>query len=78
MPSQVRCPLPLPRYSWYVTALLAVIFHASAWAQPGGALPVYRWTTLAGRASLGGEDGPAADARFNSPHGLAVDLPGNL
>ena len=40
--------------------------------------PVYRWTTLTGRASMGSEDGPVADARFNSPAGLAQDLAGNL
>lgn len=40
--------------------------------------PVYRWTTLAGRVTLGDEDGPALDARFNHPRGLAADLNGNL
>ncbi len=50
----------------------------------GGALsaqtgvPVYRWTTLAGRATAGSEDGVLADARFNQPHGLARDASGNL
>ena len=47
-------------------------------AQSAKAVPVYAWTTLAGRASVGVEDGPAADARFNRPHGLAMDLAGNL
>ncbi len=42
------------------------------------AAPVYRWTTLAGRAGVGSEDGPRASARFNAPHGLAYDLAGNL
>lgn len=40
--------------------------------------PVYRWTTLAGRASIGSEDGGTTDARFNRPHALAFDAAGNL
>lgn len=40
--------------------------------------PLYRWTTFAGRATTGYDDGPAADARFNSPHGVALDASGNL
>ena len=40
--------------------------------------PVYRWTTLAGRASIGFENGSLTEARFNQPHGLAMDSIGNL
>jgi streptogramin lyase len=40
--------------------------------------PLYRWTTLAGRATTGFDDGSAADARFNDPHGVAIDSSGNL
>jgi sugar lactone lactonase YvrE len=36
--------------------------------------PPYTFTTLAGRAGMGGSnDGPRQLARFNSPHGIAVD-----
>ncbi len=38
----------------------------------------YRWSTLAGRASLGTEDGPPSGARFNRPQKLATDDAGNL
>ena len=55
---------------------LATLFCAPASA--AAPTPVYRWTTLTGRASMGSEDGPVADARFNSPAGLAQDLAGNL
>ncbi|MEJ1972626.1 MAG: hypothetical protein WDM96_09250 [Lacunisphaera sp.] len=43
-----------------------------------GTAPVFNWTTLSGRATLGHEDGPAAQARFNHPHGLARDQAGNV
>lgn len=49
-----------------------------ALGQTSNPTPVYTWTTLAGRASLGSEDGPAAFARFNSPRGLARDFAGNI
>lgn len=55
--------------------LLTCCLPAIALAKP---LPVYRWTTLAGRSGIGAEDGLRADARFNNPHGLAYDLAGNL
>jgi hypothetical protein len=41
-------------------------------------VPAYQWTTLAGRASVGREDGNSAMARFNRPHGIARDAIGNL
>lgn len=42
------------------------------------AVPAYNWTTLAGRASVGREDGNNAMARFNRPHGIARDAMGNI
>ena len=38
----------------------------------------YFFTTLAGRASIGTEDGPGASARFSTPFDVAVDRRGNL
>ena len=61
------------RHAAFITCL-----SIGALAQSTDPAPVYRWITLVGRASLGVEDGPAADARFNNPHGLAMDLTGNL
>lgn len=57
-------------------AALALLAGLTAAAQ--SAPPVYQWTTLAGRASIGVEDGPGAAARFNHPMGLAFDPAGNL
>lgn len=57
---------------------LALLGAATVLAQTAEPEPVYRWTTLAGRASIGAEDGSLAAARFNNPHGLAVDKNGNL
>jgi hypothetical protein len=58
--------------------LLGCPFIAELGAQSTDPVPLYRWTTLAGRASIGNEDGPVAEARFNNPHGLVFDLTGNL
>ena len=38
----------------------------------------YTFATLAGKASIGSADGPAATARFSSPVDVAVDRSGNL
>jgi sugar lactone lactonase YvrE len=60
------------------TLLLGCLFPSELGAQVAKPVPVYRWTTLAGRASIGHEDGPVTEARFNQPCGLAIDLDGNL
>ncbi|MBI5423436.1 MAG: immunoglobulin domain-containing protein [Opitutae bacterium] len=67
----------IPRTARFVTLVRwAILFAAGhALAAP---TPVYRWTTLAGRASIGSEDGSLTDARFNEPHALALDSAGNL
>ena len=57
--------------------LLLVALVAPAWAQTNPA-PLFQWTTVYGRASIGFEDGPGASARFNNPRGIASDSAGNL
>ncbi len=47
-------------------------------ARLSGATPVFQWSTVAGRASAGSEDGAADKARFYAPQGLALDAAGNL
>jgi sugar lactone lactonase YvrE len=66
--------LPTKVRFWFLFISLSV----AAFAQSTTPTPVYRWTTLAGRASIGAEDGLVAAARFNQPHGLAMDSTGNL
>jgi sugar lactone lactonase YvrE len=63
----------LPRWSISGGLLLAALTVSAP-----GAAPVFQWTTIAGRASIGREDGAAASARFNYPTGLAYDPAGNL
>lgn len=41
-------------------------------------LPIYRWVTLAGSASIGTADGIGANARFQSPTGITRDAAGIL
>jgi sugar lactone lactonase YvrE len=57
--------------------LLALAAGVSATAAFNYSTP-YAFTTMAGLASLGSADGPAAAARFASPHDVAVDAAGNL
>jgi sugar lactone lactonase YvrE len=56
--------------------MLALLVDAAVFAQ--SAPPVFQWTTIAGRAGIGLEDGPAASARFFCLTGLAFDPAGNL
>ena len=58
--------------------LFAAIAAVSVPGQTSSSAPVFQWSTLAGRAGVGSEDGPATEARFNRPHGIALDLAGNL
>ncbi len=75
--SGASVPRTVVRLLAAVAALLFVAPPQTA-AQSALPLPVYRWTTLAGRASVGTEDGSLTDARFAHPHGLARDALGNL
>lgn len=59
-----------------VPALLLALFRTPALGDPGA--PLYTFTTLAGRASIGCDDGSGTAARFNSPQGVAVDRAGNV
>ena len=56
--------------------VIALLVGGVASAQ--SAAPVYEWTTIAGRSSIGVEDGPGAVARFNYAMGIAFDPAGNL
>ena len=67
-----------PTRSRLLASLLLVTLVLPGAAQNTGSVPVYRWTTLAGRTSVGSEDGPATAARFAYPHGLAMDSAGTL
>ncbi len=57
------------------TAAFTLLASAGAFGQ--GPPPTLQWTTIAGRASIGLEDGPGAAARFDHPSGLAFDPAGN-
>ena len=52
-------------------ALVTGLLAASDYAKP------YTFTTLAGAASVGCQDGPGASARFYSPRAAVVDAAGN-
>jgi sugar lactone lactonase YvrE len=64
------------RLAVFRAAVLALLLDAAVFAQ--SAPPVYQWTTIAGRASIGLDDGSGAAARFSNPTGLAFDPSGNL
>jgi streptogramin lyase len=53
-------------------APLAALRGQSTYATP------YAFTTFAGRAPIGSDDGTATAARFNNPYGTAVDGSGNI
>src|SRR5471032_1340058 len=55
-----------------ITSVILLSFGVSARAQ------TFAFTTLAGRASSGSNDGVGSDARFNAPQGIAVDVNGVL
>src|SRR3989449_11771358 len=40
--------------------------------------PPYTFTTLAGQASIGSDDGTGSAARFYNPQGVATDSSGNV
>lgn len=72
------------RFRSIVAALPATSITASS-ATGGGSAPsaadltaTYDFSTLAGAASAASTDGAAADARFASPSGLAIDAAGTL
>lgn len=58
--------------------LLAASAGLALTAQQTAPTPLYRWTTLAGKPTTGYNDGPAAEALFDAPHGVAIDANGNL
>jgi sugar lactone lactonase YvrE len=66
---------PLPRLvagaSAYLVVLLAGLVAAADYSRP------YTFSTLAGTASVGSQDGAGANARFYSPRAAAVDAAGN-
>lgn len=61
-----------------VLVFLAATAGFALTAQQTAQTPLYRWTTLAGKPTTGHKDGPAAEALFDAPHGLAIDANGNL
>jgi sugar lactone lactonase YvrE len=58
--------------------LLFLAAVAPGWIAAQTNYTPYAFTTLAGRASTGSDDGPGATARFSSPGDIAVDRAGNL
>jgi sugar lactone lactonase YvrE len=61
----------------FCRALLFLAVTPLAYAQPLPSTP-YSFTTVAGAAVIGSNDGPAGVARFNFPRGIAADPAGNL
>ncbi|HWA28144.1 MAG TPA: immunoglobulin domain-containing protein [Lacunisphaera sp.] len=62
-------------WRWLPVALGVIAAHPAS----GQAYPTdYRWTTVAGRNSIGSDDGPGDLVRFNYPQAIAADARGNL
>ena len=64
-------------YSVVVSNGLGSVKSSSVWVSVIDYTP-YTFTTMAGLANSGSEDGPGSDARFNYPVGVAVDAAGNV
>jgi hypothetical protein len=58
--------------------ILAAVSGVESRAQTDGPTPFYRWTTLAGHPTTGYVDGPASEALFNNPRGIAIDTDDNI
>ncbi len=69
-------PSPLVHCLSVLPVLMLGLLPAPTIGQTNG--PVYTFTTLTNRASIGSDDGTGSAARFSSPQGVAVDSAGNL
>ena len=65
----------LVRVSLFLVGLAA---GATVSGQTPAPVPVYQWSTLSGRSTVGSEEGGRYDARFNHPDGMVMDAVGNI